>query len=232
MLSSDRPPRAMTILEDRLRSRFEWGLTRRRAAARLRDTDRHPALEAQRIARRSRAAGGRRLHRPEGAEQYPRAGRAASIGCSRTRAICKQPVTVDLAAVALHDLVAAGPSADGVDAGEHPACRRALLRGVDRGDSRATLAHTRRWSCRARSPCICCGRTRTCPRPRSADCSSGTTPPSCTGSSGGQRHRPRRPESGLRARRARDHRRQPRQLDGVNPKSEPSQGIVAGRLML
>ena len=40
ILSSDAPPRNIPDLEERLRSRFEWGLDRRHSAARSRDQDR------------------------------------------------------------------------------------------------------------------------------------------------------------------------------------------------
>ena len=48
VITSDRPPKRLEALEDRLRNRFEWGLHHRRPAARPRDPDRDPAQEGRR----------------------------------------------------------------------------------------------------------------------------------------------------------------------------------------
>ena len=73
VVSSDRPPKRLETLEDRMRTRFEWGLDHRHPAARARDADRDPAQEggagpARRARRRPR------VHRRADRAQHPRAG--------------------------------------------------------------------------------------------------------------------------------------------------------------
>jgi chromosomal replication initiator protein len=112
VLSSDRSPKAMTILEDRLRSRFEWGLI----------ADIQPPDYETRIAiLRSK------LHGPVvGAVPSDVLAFIAQKVQSNIRELegslnrllaharhLQQPVTVELAAQALHDLVAPGPSGRG-----------------------------------------------------------------------------------------------------------------------
>ena len=64
VISSDRPPKQLVTLEDRLRNRFEWGLHHRRPAARPRDPHRDPAQEG-RPGAAGRAAGGAGVHRQQ-----------------------------------------------------------------------------------------------------------------------------------------------------------------------
>jgi chromosomal replication initiator protein DnaA len=75
IVSSDRPPRAMVTLEDRLRSRFEWGLT---ADVQAPDLETRTAIlryKAEKWAARFPTMSGH--DRPPGAVQHPRTGRRA-----------------------------------------------------------------------------------------------------------------------------------------------------------
>ena len=112
VLSSDRPPRAMTILEDRLRSRFEWGLI----------ADIQPPEYETRIAiLRSKLNGPVLGAVPSDvldfiAQKVQSNIRELEGSLNRLLAHARhmqQPVTVELAARALHDLVAPGPSGRG-----------------------------------------------------------------------------------------------------------------------
>ncbi len=109
VLSSDRPPRAMTILEDRLRSRFEWGLTADIQA---------PDYETRIAILRSKVTGLTLGAVPSEvldfiAQKVQSNIRELEGSLNRLLAHARhmqQPVTVELAARALHDLVAPGPS--------------------------------------------------------------------------------------------------------------------------
>jgi chromosomal replication initiator protein len=112
VLSSDRPPRAMTILEDRLRSRFEWGLI----------ADIQPPDYETRIAiLRSKLIGPVLGAVPSEvvdfiAQKVQSNIRELEGSLNRLLAQARhmqQPVTVELAARALHDLVSPGPSGRG-----------------------------------------------------------------------------------------------------------------------
>jgi chromosomal replication initiator protein len=112
VLSSDRPPRAMTILEDRLRSRFEWGLI----------ADIQPPDYETRIAiLRSKMAGPIVGAVPSDvidfiAQKVQSNIRELEGSLNRLFAYARhlqKPVTIELAAQALHDLVAPGPSGRG-----------------------------------------------------------------------------------------------------------------------
>jgi chromosomal replication initiator protein len=112
VLSSDRPPRAMTILEDRLRSRFEWGLI----------ADIQPPDYETRVAiLRSKMAGPIVGAVPSDvidfiAQKVQSNIRELEGSLNRLFAYARhlqKPVTVELAAQALHDLVAPGPSGRG-----------------------------------------------------------------------------------------------------------------------
>jgi chromosomal replication initiator protein len=115
VLSSDRPPRAMTILEDRLRSRFEWGLI----------ADVQPPDYETRIAiLRSKLNGALLGAVPSDvldfiAHKVQSNIRELEGSLNRLLAHARhmqQPVTVDLAAQALRDLVAPGYSSGGATA--------------------------------------------------------------------------------------------------------------------
>jgi chromosomal replication initiator protein len=109
VLSSDRPPRAMTILEDRLRSRFEWGLTADIQA---------PDYETRIAILRSKVTGLTLGAVPSEvldfiAQKVQSNIRELEGSLNRLLAHARhmqQPVTVELAARALRDLVAPGPS--------------------------------------------------------------------------------------------------------------------------
>jgi chromosomal replication initiator protein len=112
VLSSDRPPRAMTILEDRLRSRFEWGLIADIQA---------PDYETRIAILRSKLSGPVVGSVPSEvldfiAEKVQSNIRELEGSLNRLLAHARhmqQPVTVSLAAKVLHDLVAPGPSGRG-----------------------------------------------------------------------------------------------------------------------
>jgi chromosomal replication initiator protein len=125
VLSSDRPPRAMTILEDRLRSRFEWGLI----------ADIQPPDYETRIAiLRSKLAGPLVGAVPSDvldfiAQKVQSNIRELEGSLNRLLAYARhlqQPVTVELAAQALRDLVTPGTTRSG---GVAPA---AILTAVSR----------------------------------------------------------------------------------------------------
>ncbi len=73
VLSSDRPPKALVTLEERLRSRFEWGLT---ADIQAPDLETRLAILRAKAERRGRRVPDEilELHRPGSPVQYPRAG--------------------------------------------------------------------------------------------------------------------------------------------------------------
>jgi chromosomal replication initiator protein len=107
VLSSDRAPRAMAILEDRLRSRFEWGLTADIQA---------PDYETRIAILRSKLGVSMLTSVPSDvlefiAEKIQSNIRELEGSLNRLLAHARhmqQPVTVDLAARALRDLVAPG----------------------------------------------------------------------------------------------------------------------------
>jgi chromosomal replication initiator protein len=112
VLSSDRPPKAMTILEDRLRSRFEWGLIADIQA---------PEYETRIAILRSKLQGPVLGSVPSEvlafiAQKVQSNIRELEGSLNRLLAYARhlqQPVTVELANRALHDLVAPGPSGRG-----------------------------------------------------------------------------------------------------------------------
>jgi chromosomal replication initiator protein len=112
VMSSDRPPKAMPILEDRLRSRFEWGLIADVQA---------PDYETRIAILRSKLAGPVMGAVPSDvlvfiAQKVQSNIRELEGSLNRLLAHARhlqQPVTVELAAQALHDLVAPGPAGRG-----------------------------------------------------------------------------------------------------------------------
>jgi len=112
VLSSDRAPRAMTILEDRLRSRFEWGL-----AADIQAPDYETRIAILR-SKLNGSVGSVPSDVLEFIAQKVQSNiRELEGSLNRLLAQARhmqQPVTVELAARALRDLVAPGPSGRGV----------------------------------------------------------------------------------------------------------------------
>ncbi|MGI9528307.1 MAG: chromosomal replication initiator protein DnaA [Acidimicrobiia bacterium] len=116
VISSDRPPRELRTIEDRLRSRFEWGLT----------TDiQSPDVETRHAILRKNAATGR-VQVPDDVLGFIAANvfdniRELEGALTRVTAyalLTKEPVTVDMAAGVLRDVVklqsAAPLTADGI----------------------------------------------------------------------------------------------------------------------
>jgi chromosomal replication initiator protein len=112
VLSSDRPPRAMTILEDRLRSRFEWGLI-----ADIQPPDYETRIAILRSKMSSPIVGAVPSDVIDFIAQKVQSNiRELEGSLNRLFAYARhlqKPVTVELAAQALHDLVAPGPSGRG-----------------------------------------------------------------------------------------------------------------------
>ncbi len=112
VLSSDRPPRAMMIFEDRLRSRFEWGL--------IADIQ-PPDFETRVAILRSKLIGPVLGAVPSDvvdfiAQKVQSNIRELEGSLNRLLAYARhmqKPVTVDMAAQALRDLVAPGPTSHG-----------------------------------------------------------------------------------------------------------------------
>ncbi len=112
VLSSDRPPRAMTILEDRLRSRFEWGLIADVQA---------PDYETRIAILRSKLVGPAAEAVPPEvidfiAQKVQSNIRELEGSLNRLLAHARhlgQPVTVELASNALRELISPGPQSGG-----------------------------------------------------------------------------------------------------------------------
>jgi chromosomal replication initiator protein len=104
VLSSDRPPRSIATLEDRLRSRFEWGLT----------TDvQPPELETRLAILRKKADGERAYVPPEVLELIAthvkdniRELEGALIRVSAFASLNREPLTKELAEMVLSDILA------------------------------------------------------------------------------------------------------------------------------
>ena len=177
VISSDRPPKQLVTLEDRLRNRFEWGLI----------TDvQPPELETRIAILRKKAAQERLTAPPEVLEFIAskistniRELEGALIRVTAFASLNRQPV----------DLGARRDRAEGPDPGRRrsPEITAATIMAQTAayfGLSMEDLCGSSRagcWSPPARSRCTCAGSSPTCRCPRSASSSAAaTTPPSCT----------------------------------------------------
>ena len=103
VISSDRPPKQLTTLEDRLRSRFEWGLI----------TDIQPPELETRIAILRKKAAQERLNAPDDVLEYIaskiftniRELEGALIRVTAFASLNRQPVDMTLAEIVLKDLI-------------------------------------------------------------------------------------------------------------------------------
>ena len=103
VISSDRPPKQLTTLEDRLRSRFEWGLI----------TDIQPPELETRIAILRKKAAQERLNAPDDVLEYIaskiftniRELEGALIRVTAFASLNRQPVDMSLAEIVLKDLI-------------------------------------------------------------------------------------------------------------------------------
>jgi chromosomal replication initiator protein len=108
VVSSDRPPKQLATLEDRLRTRFEWGLI----------TDIQPPELETRIAILRKKAAGDRLAAPDEVlefiaariERNIRELEGALIRVTAFASLNRQPVDVQLAEIVLRDLIPDAPA--------------------------------------------------------------------------------------------------------------------------
>ena len=172
VISSDRPPKQLATLEDRLRTRFEWGLI----------TDVQPPELETRIAILRKKAQMDRLDVPDDVleliassiERNIRELEGALIRVTAFASLNKTPIDKSLAEIVLRDLIADAEHHADQHGGDHGRHRR-VLRDHRRGAPRAR-ARPARWRSPARSPCICAANSPICRCPRSARRSAATTP--------------------------------------------------------
>ncbi len=129
VMTSDRPPKALELLEPRLRSRFEWGLI----------TDVQPPDLETRIAILKRKAAAERLLVPPEVLEFIasriqtniRELEGALIRVTAFASLNRQDVDLNLAEVVLRDLIPSGDEAED-DRADHHRRDRCLLRHRDR----------------------------------------------------------------------------------------------------
>ena len=134
VVSSDRPPKGLGTLEDRLRTRFEWGLI----------TDIQPPELETRIAILRKKAAQDRLNVPaevlefiaDRIERNIRELEGALIRVTAFASLNRQPVDVQLAEIVLRDLISDSQAPEITALHDHGGDRR-VLRGVHRRPVRA-----------------------------------------------------------------------------------------------
>ena len=125
VVSSDRPPKRLETLEDRLRTRFEWGLI----------TDiQPPELETRIAILRKKAAGERMAAPPEvlefiadRIERNIRELEGALIRVTAFASLNRQPIDLQLAEIVLRDLIPDSPAVGDHRTDDHGGDRRVLL---------------------------------------------------------------------------------------------------------
>ena len=151
VITSDRPPKRLTQLEDRLRNRFEWGLI----------TDVQPPDLETRIAILRKKAAADRLHAPADVLEFIacriqtniRELEGALIRVTAFASINHQEVDLTLAEIVLKDLIPEGGEPE-ITAGLIIAQTAAYFGAQHRGPLRARVA-AGPWSPRGRSRCTC-----------------------------------------------------------------------------
>ncbi len=151
VITSDRPPKQLEALEDRLRTRFEWGLI----------TDVQPPDLETRIAILRKKAAQERLTAPPDVLEYIaskiqtniRELEGALIRVTAFASLNRQPVDLTLAEIVLKDLIPEGGEPEITRGRDHRPDRR-LLRPLDRRPLRRQ-PRVGCWSPPDRSRCTC-----------------------------------------------------------------------------
>ena len=164
VITSDRPPKRLEALEDRLRNRFEWGLI----------TDVQPPDLETRIAILRKKAAMERLTAPPDVLEFIaskiqtniRELEGALIRVTAFASLNRQPVDLTLAEIVLKDLIPEGGEPE-ITAGADHRPDRVLLRALDRRPVPAQ-PRPRTWSRPGRSRCTSAASSPTCRCPRSA----------------------------------------------------------------
>ena len=171
VLTSDRPPKRLEALEDRLRNRFEWGLI----------TDVQPPDLETRIAILRKKAAMDRLTAPPDVLEFIaskiqtniRELEGALIRVTAFANLNRQEVDMTLAEIVLKDLIPEGGEPEITAAADHRADRGVLRAVASRSSPAPVAAGT--WSWPARSRCTCAASSPPCPCPRSAPSSATAT---------------------------------------------------------
>ena len=173
MITSDRPPKRLEALEDRLRNRFEWGLI----------TDvQPPDLETRIAILRKKAATERLTAPPEVLEFIAskiqtniRELEGALIRVTAFASLNRQPVDLTLAEIVLKDLIPEGGEPE-ITASLIIA-QTASYFGLSIDDLCGPSRSRRLVDRRGRSRCTCAASSPSCPCPRSGSSSAVATTP-------------------------------------------------------